>query len=256
MVFAQFACIVRALVVEVEPDALIEERQLAQTVGQDVVFVFGGVGEDFAVGFECDGRTAILAAAHHLDFRRGDTLAVGLPIDFAFAVNLSDKQRRKCVHARDADAVQTARDLVAALVELTAGVEHGKHDFERRFALLFVEVGGNASAVVFDADGVIFVDRYVDVGAVTGQSLVDGVVYHLVDQVVEALLADVADVHGGALAHGFQAFEDLDVRRGIRLFLFLNVFFFGTHWIALKYRTNIGIISQISKRSERSRRGK
>ena len=98
-------------------------------------------------------------------------------------MDLGDQQRRKRVDARDADAVQTSRDLVAALVELTAGVEHRQHHFERRFALLLVVVGRNASAVVLDAD-----------------------------------------VHGGTLAHRFETFKDLNVRRGVFFFLFFNVF--------------------------------
>ncbi len=116
-------------------------------------------------------------------------------------MDLGDQQRRKCVDARDADAVQASRDLVAALVELTARMENRKHDFERRFALLLVVVGRDAAAVVAYGDGVVLVDRHVDVGAIARQRLVDRVVHHLVDQMVETLLADVADVHGGALAH-------------------------------------------------------
>ncbi len=50
-----------------------------------------------------------------------------------------------------------------------------------------------------------------DVVAVAGQGFVDGVVHHFEDQVVQArAIGGVADVHAGALAHGLQAFEDLD----------------------------------------------
>jgi hypothetical protein len=35
----------------------------------------------------------------------------------------------------------------------------------------------------------------------TGQGLVYGVVHHLINQVVKALEPNVANVHGGALAH-------------------------------------------------------
>ena len=225
VVLAGLALLVGTLVVEVQADALVQERQLAQAVGQDVVFVFGGMREDRAVGLEGDDRTAVRTFADHLDLRGRGALAVCLAVDLAVAaVDLGDQQRRKRVDARDADAVQTSRDLVAALVELTAGVEHRQHHFERRFALLLVVVGRNASAVVPDGDGVVLVDRHVDVGAVARQRLVDRVVHDLVNQVVETLLADVADVHGGTLAHRFETFKDLNVRRGVFFFLFFNVF--------------------------------
>ena len=46
-----------------------------------------------------------------------------------------------------------------------------RHHFERRFALLFVVVGRDAAAVVAYGDGIIFVDRHVDVGLDTDLTL-------------------------------------------------------------------------------------
>ncbi len=55
------------------------------------------------------------------------------------------------------------------------------------------------------------VDGDQDVVAVAGQRFVDGVVHHLEHQVVQAgAIGRVANVHAGALAHGLQAFQDLD----------------------------------------------
>ena len=50
--------------------------------------------------------------------------------------------------------------------------------------------------------------------AVTGQRLVDGVVHDLIDQMVQAAGAGGADIHARALAHRFQAFQDLDLGTG------------------------------------------
>ncbi len=76
-------------------------------------------------------------------------------------------------------------------------------------------VDGNAAAIVDHGDGVVDVDDDVDLFGVAGQSLVDGVVDHFVDQMVQAHLAGRADVHGGAKAHRLQAFENLDVFAGV-----------------------------------------
>ena len=89
------------------------------------------------------------------------------------------------VDHRDADAVQTARDLVAVVVELAAGVEHRQHDFGGRSAAL-VHVDRNAAAVVDDRDRVVDVDGDVDLGAEAGERLVDRVVDDLVDEVMQA----------------------------------------------------------------------
>ncbi len=53
-----------------------------------------------------------------------------------------------------------------------------------------------------------------DLARVTGQGLVDGVVDHLVDEVVQTPLTGGADVHAGALANRVQTLENRD-RAGV-----------------------------------------
>ena len=50
----------------------------------------------------------------------------------------------------------------------------------------------------------------VDFGAETGQRFVDGVVDDLGDEMMQAALGGVADVHSGAFANRFESFENLD----------------------------------------------
>src|SRR5690606_39035235 len=75
----------------------------------------------------------------------------------------------------DADAVQAGGDLVARVVELSAGVEDGHDDLGRAHAPA-VHAHGDAAAVVLDADGAVEVDADGDDLAVSGEVLVDGVV--------------------------------------------------------------------------------
>ena len=56
-------------------------------------------------------------------------------------------------------------------------------------------------------------DRHLDVVAVAGERLVDGVVDDLVDQVVQSARTGRADVHAGPLANRFESLENLDVCR-------------------------------------------
>ena len=111
-----------------------------------------------------------------------------------------------------ADAVEAAGDLVAAAVaELAAGVQHREHDLGGRALLLLVHPDGDAAAVVGDRDRVVGVDGDLDVVALAGERLVDGVVHDLVDEVVQPADARRADVHAGALADRLEALEDGDV---------------------------------------------
>ena len=61
--------------------------------------------------------------------------------------------------------------------------------------------------------------------AIAGHGLVDGVIYYLVHQMVQTVLADVTDVHRWAFAHGFQSFKHLDVACGIVILAYYLFFF-------------------------------
>ena len=106
--------------------------------------------------------------------------------------------------------MQAARDLVAVAAELAARVQDGQDDLDGRLAAL-VHVDRDAAAVVDDRDAVVLVDRHVDVVAVAGERLIDGVVDDLVDEMVQTALARAADVHARAHADGLEPLEDLDL---------------------------------------------
>ena len=206
------AFLVGAQVGQVDGDAGIQVGQLTHAACDDVPLVGGG-GEDGGIGPELLAGTRFVGVAHNLHVVERLSLFVFLLVDVAVAEHLREHVARQGVDAADADAVQTARYLVAALVELTAGMQHGHDDLEGRLVHFLVLVDGDASAVVLHGDRVIFVDGYLDVLAVTGHCLVDRVVDGLVHQVVKTFLADVANVHCRALADGLEAFQHLNITR-------------------------------------------
>ncbi len=95
-------------------------------------------------------------------------------------------------------------------------MELGHDDLGGRDALARMDVGRNAAAVIGDGHGAVGVERDGHLGRVARQRLVDGVVDHLVDHVVQArAVVGVADIHARPLAHGIEALEDLDRFRAI-----------------------------------------
>ena len=125
-------------------------------------------------------------------------------------MHLSHQLDRKCIHARYTHTVQTTRYFIAIFIEFTAGVQHRQNDFESRFALFLVHIGGDTSTVIFDCDRVVLVDGYLDIGAIARQSLVDRVVDNLIDQVVQTLLAHITNIHCGSFANCFKTFQHLN----------------------------------------------
>ena len=122
-----------ALVVDGDEDAAVQERELAQALRERVEAVFGGL-ENLRVGLERDLRAAALRRAGDLEVGDRSAALVALLVDLAVAPDLEVEPLRQRVDHRHADAVQAARHLVAVVVELAAGVEHGQHDFGRRLA--------------------------------------------------------------------------------------------------------------------------
>jgi hypothetical protein len=129
----------------------------------------------------------------------------------ALDVDVELEPLRQRVDDGHADAVQAAGHLVASAPELAAGVQHGEHDLGGRLVVLVHDPDGDAAAVIGDRDRVVGVDGDDEAAAVPGECFVDGVVDHLVDEMVEAARAGGTDVHAGAFAYRLEAFEDLDI---------------------------------------------
>ena len=160
-----------------------------------------------------DRRTGALVGAERLELLEravGHAEAERLPPVVATVAYVDLELAAQRVDDRDAHAVQATGHLVAAAAELAAGVQHGQRHRDRRHVLAGGRVGGDAAAVVLDADAAVVLQGHRDAGGVAGQRLVDGVVDDLPHEVVQAALAGGADVHAGALADGLEPLEDLD----------------------------------------------
>ena len=107
--------------------------------------------------------------------------------------------------------MKAAGDLVAAAAELAAGVKDGIDHLQSRLPGLGLDVHGNTPAIVGNFDNVAVQDGDGDIFTVPGQSLVNGVVHDLIDQVVETGGGGGADIHARTLPHGLQALQDLDL---------------------------------------------
>ena len=114
------------------------------------------------------------------------------------------------VDDRRADPMQSARNFVRTLFELTAGVQHRMHDFQRRSLFRRMHIDRNSTAVVLDRDPIVAQNYDVDLVAETGQRLVNRVVDDLGNEMMQAPLGGIADVHSGAFANRFESLENLD----------------------------------------------
>ena len=202
------------LVDQDDAQALREERGLAEPLHERVARPLDLL-EDLGVGEEADRRAGVgrLPDLEHL----GGRLAAAelLAIRLAVTVHLGDQPLRESVDHGDTDAVQAARDLVAVTAELAPCVQLRQDDRERRETLLRNDLHGDAGAGIADGHGVVRMEDDVDVIVAPGERLVDGVVDHLVDEVMEAAGAGRADVHARPQPDGLEALQNGDVFCGI-----------------------------------------
>ena len=90
-------------------------------------------------------------------------------------------------------------------------MELRQDDGQRGQSLVGHHVDGDARAVVADGHRVVRMEGHLDPVVPSGEGLVDAVVDHLVDEVVEPARAGRADVHARSKPDRLEPFEDGDV---------------------------------------------
>jgi hypothetical protein len=123
---------------------------------------------------------------------------------FAIAVNGGMKHFGKGVYTRYSHTVKAPGNFVGILIEFAPGMKNRHYYLQGRPFFLFVHVGGYATAVILNRNGIIFIYRNLYRIAIAGQGLVNGVIHYLPNQMMQAFNANIAYVHGRALANGLQ----------------------------------------------------
>ena len=127
--------------------------------------------------------------------------------------------RGQCVNARNTHTVQSSRDFIAVFVKLTASTNFGHDHLQSGHTFFFVYIDGNPPAVIFNTNGVVFLDDHIDCGTMTGKGLINRVVDNLIYEVVQSANTHVTDVHGRPHAHVFHPFKGLDITRVVIAFI-------------------------------------
>ena len=133
------------------------------------------------------------------------------------AGNFDAGERGQRVYDRDADAVKAAAGGVGLARELAARMQRGEDDFERGFAGVFrVLIDRNATTVIRYGQPAraprLFFKVHFDAVGVACHGFVHRVIEHFGGEVMERAFIGAADIHAGAAANRFKAFENLDRR--------------------------------------------
>ena len=178
----------------------------------------GGLGaENVGVRLEPDpGAAAVVDLAEVFELALGMAALERHAVELLAAGDLDLEPRGQRVDHGDADAVQAARGLIDLGVEFAAGMQRAHDDFERGFLRKFrMRVDRNAAAIVRHGQEAVGAEFDLDEGGMAGQRLVHAIVDDFGEQVMQRLLVGAADIHAGPAPHRLEAFEHLDVGRGV-----------------------------------------
>ena len=115
--------------------------------------------------------------------------------------------------------MQPARGVIDLAAELTAGMQRGHDDFQRRLGLeLGVHVHRDAAAVVAHGQHVVVIQLDLDAAGVAGNGFVHRVIEDFGGEMMQRRNIGAADIHAGPPPHRLQAFEDLDILGCIALY--------------------------------------
>lgn len=195
----------------------VQEGKLAQAGRQAVELEFRSIRENGGVREEGDGGSRYFtgAAAHHAQwFRRLAAFKLDL-VALAVAADFRLEPVRQGIHAFGAHPVETAGIFVGPLAELASRMQVGQHQFHSGNAEFGVHIHRNAAPVVHNGNGTVHVDYNVNLAAVAGQVLVNGVIQNFKYTMVQAALIRVPNVHAGPLPHSLQAFQFINLRGAV-----------------------------------------
>ena len=175
------------------------------------------LAENLRIGPEMNRGAALAGLPSALELCACLSSYVWLRIGFAPAPNRGLELRRERIDDGGAHAVEAPCNLIALPFELTARMQGGEDELERRLLELGMGVDRNAAPVVGDRRTVvILVENDFDAGGMPIDRFIDRVVEDLPEQMMVAVRVSPADIHRRTFANGLQAFENIDVFGGVR----------------------------------------
>ena len=162
----------------------VEKGLLAQARQQNVKAVDYLV-KNLGVGLEGDGGTGLALVGLNFHGAVGHAPVKAHGVQLPVLAHLRNQPLGQLIDHRRTHPVEASRKGIALAAELSAGMQHREHHFQRGNAHFGVDAGGNAASVVGNLDDVARQNAHLNVRAVAGQRLVDGVVHNLIDQMMQ-----------------------------------------------------------------------
>ena len=200
---------VRALIRKRDLHSFVQKSEFPHTCRQCFKAQIHAAGKDCRIRLKSNLCTCFVAFTYYGDLAGCMALFISLMIHLTVSADFYFKPFGQGIDNAHANPVQAPRDLIHPVIELTACVQSGQHNLHRRLFLFFMHVYGNTPAVIGYGNTVVCVYHNIDIGTIARHCLINAIVSNLIDQVVQASCAGIADIHGGPLPHSLDTLEHL-----------------------------------------------
>ena len=122
--------------------------------------------------------------------------------------------------------MQSSRNLIGIFIEFTTCTNFGHYHLQCRFLFFFVKIYRNTTTVITNRNPVSFMNGNTNRVTMSCQSLINRVIHHFVNQMVQTTRPNITDVHRWSHPYVLHPFQGLNTACCI-LFLTHNFCFFA-----------------------------
>ena len=197
---------------DLEP--LGQKGHLTESCLNDVIIIYRRFLEYRRIRLEGDTGSCILcrAGSNHVKLVLHMT-AVFKTNDVYFTV-LSDgnlKPAGKSIDNRCSNSMKTTGNLVSPAAEFAARVKNGIDHLHCSHAGFVIDSDRNSASIVRYRNTVPRIDENLNMRAVSGKGLINGIIYDLIDQMMKSSGGRGSNVHAGTLANCLKSLKNLNV---------------------------------------------
>ncbi len=128
---------------------------------------------------------------------------ITLSVYFSFGKDLYFQPVGKRVYYGRAYSVKPAGNFISPASEFSAGMENGKYYFNGRNTRFMIDADRNPSSVIYDCNGIIFIDGNVDRITKTCQRFVNGIIYNLIHKMMQSPQRGTSNIHTRPFSYRF-----------------------------------------------------
>ena len=209
-----------AFIVVFDVDTAVEESEFLQAFVEGVKVVLGDT-ENFVISFERRFGTSLFGHST-LAYRTGGyTTLIFLSPSEAITTYLSLSPLAQEVHNGNTNTVQTAGGLIGTFFKFSTKFQHGHHAFKRAdltvqfFRQLLVSGDRDPTPIVFNCHTTVSVHGHRHHFGEISHRLINGIIDHLIHQVVQSSTGSITDIHTRPLTHMLEVRQMLQVSIGI-----------------------------------------